>query len=133
MVVICVDDEPLVLLTLKIELRNLFKGKFSYETAINGAEALELIEELHKEKDEEIKIVLIISDYQMPIMNGYDFLKKVSEQYPNIRRIILTGQMLSSALNDALNKGYAETVLDKPWSKEKLSFVLNDILKEYNE
>ena len=37
-VILCVDDEPLILEALKTELRTRFPGRFSYETALDGGD-----------------------------------------------------------------------------------------------
>ena len=48
--IVCVDDEPLVLAALRRTLRSRLGRHYSIELARNGAEALELIEELSREQ-----------------------------------------------------------------------------------
>jgi len=36
-------------------------------------------------------VQLIISDYRMPGMNGVEFLRRVTQQWPDTRRVILSG------------------------------------------
>lgn len=44
--ILCVDDEPIILIALKQELKKQFGNEFQYETAINANEALEVVDEL---------------------------------------------------------------------------------------
>jgi len=62
-IILCVDDEVVILDSLKGELRAAFGSAYGYETADSAAEALELMEELSAE---EIPLVVIVSDWLMP-------------------------------------------------------------------
>ena len=44
-VILCVDDEPDILNTLKIQLKNEFKDDYFYELAESSDEALDLLED----------------------------------------------------------------------------------------
>ncbi|HAG80524.1 MAG TPA: hypothetical protein DCL61_04970, partial [Cyanobacteria bacterium UBA12227] len=68
---LCVDDEVVVLNSLKIQLKNEFGDTYLYEVAESADEALEIIEEFH---EDEIRILLIVSDWLMPGMKGDEFL-----------------------------------------------------------
>lgn len=63
-VVICVDDEPLVLESLKIELKRVLGDACLIETAEGSEEALELFDEL--QESEEYEVALVLADYIMP-------------------------------------------------------------------
>ena len=66
-VILCVDDEPIILLTLRQELRKRFGSNFQYETAMSADEGFAILEELaHSGKD----VRLVISDWMMPGMEG---------------------------------------------------------------
>jgi CheY-like chemotaxis protein len=43
-VILCVDDEPDILNSLKMQLKNEFKNDYFYELAESGDEALDLLE-----------------------------------------------------------------------------------------
>ncbi|EDV18914.1 uncharacterized protein TRIADDRAFT_8983, partial [Trichoplax adhaerens] len=82
--VLLVDDNPYILkvLSMMLELENL-----EIETANNGTEALNLIVNETKGKFD-----IIITDFQMPIMDGQEFaetLKKYDE-YKNLPVILVT-------------------------------------------
>jgi len=72
-VIICVDDEPIVLESLKIELKRLLGGTCLVETAEGGLEALELMAELQQDQYE---ITLVLADYIMPDIKDDESLKQ---------------------------------------------------------
>jgi len=67
--ILCVDDEPNILSALR---RMFMLSGFVVEEASSGAEALQKLEQ------EEFHLVL--SDMQMPEMNGAEFLAQVRER-----------------------------------------------------
>jgi len=81
-------------------------------TAESGAQALEL---LAKEP-----VNVIISDMQMPHMNGTELLEKVSKQWPNTMRLMLTGASDISGAINAINQGTIYRYTAKPWNDEEL-------------
>ncbi|MGI6085652.1 MAG: response regulator [Acetivibrionales bacterium] len=115
--IICVDDDELILMSLKQELMAHFKGQFRYETAINGEEALSLIDELVAD---DIYIILIITDWLMPGMNGDEFLMKVNEKHPDIQALIVTGYADILAVSKARHRINISGVITKPWNPDEL-------------
>lgn len=93
--ILCVDDEPLILLALKLELSRRFGGRFVYEMASDAAEALELIEGLAADG---VEIAIIVSDWFMPGMKGDELLELVHERHPGIGAIIISGQADEDAI-----------------------------------
>lgn len=71
-----VDDEPLVQIGIKSMLNWTDYGIEICGTAVNGQNALDMIEEYSPE--------LVITDIRMPIMNGLDLAKTCREKYGNI-------------------------------------------------
>ncbi|MFB8792277.1 MAG: response regulator [Potamolinea sp.] len=116
-IILCVDDEKIVLDSLKGQLRKAFKDDYSYEVAQDADEALELINELN---ESESLIVMIVSDWLMPGMRGDEFLIKVHQQFPNITKIMLTGQADEAAIERVQTQANLYRCLHKPWSKEEL-------------
>ena len=123
-VILCVDDDPTVLFSLKTELRSRFASRFQYEVAENGREALDLIAELVAEK---VRIVLVVSDWLMPGMKGDEFLAIVRKQYPHIRAILLTGQVDPLSSEFVLKNGLAEAIIAKPWNSKFLMDTIETI------
>ncbi|MGI6125088.1 MAG: response regulator [Acetivibrionales bacterium] len=115
--IICVDDDEMILISLKQELMAHFNGQYRYETALSAEEALQLIDELVAD---EIYIILIITDWLMPGMNGDEFLMKVNEKYPDIQALIVTGYADILAVSKARHRINLSGVITKPWSSDEL-------------
>ena len=116
-VILCVDDERMVLDSLKTQLQDSFGNSYLYEVAEDAEEALEVIQEF---REDEISILLIVSDWLMPGMKGDEFLIRVHQEFPNIIKILLTGQADESAIQRAKDRANLHCCLLKPWSKEEL-------------
>jgi CheY-like chemotaxis protein len=116
-VILCVDDERVVLQSLKTQLKHAFKDDYLYEVAEDADEALEVISEFN---EEEIDIILIVSDWLMPGMKGDELLIRIHEQFPNIIKIMLTGQADKLAVERAIEQANLHCCLHKPWSEEEL-------------
>ena len=116
-VILCVDDERIVLESLKMQLKEAFGDDYFYEVAESADEALEVIEELHADK---IEISLIISDWLMPGMKGDEFLIQVHQSFPKIVKIMLTGQADEIAISRAQQQAQLHDCLFKPWDGKEL-------------
>lgn len=62
---------------------------------------------------------LILLDWHMPIFNGYEVLKKIRQQKPNIPVVMITAEYAESNLIEALEMG-AEDFIVKPISNAEL-------------
>lgn len=116
-VILCVDDEAIILMSLKIELENTYGKRYVYETAISAEQALLIIEVL---VNKGVEVVLIISDWLMPGIKGDVFLEMVKLKYPAIQTIMITGQADKDSIDRVLSEGIASSVLSKPWDSEGL-------------
>lgn len=101
--ILCVDDEPNVLAGLTLNLGR----KFAVEVAANGPAGLE---KLAAKSD----IAVVVSDFRMPGMDGATFLGRVREQFPDVVRVMLTGQGDVSVAVAAVNQGEIFRFLAKP-------------------
>lgn len=126
----CVDDEAMILTSLKGQLKRNFGKLFSYEFAESPNEAWDLIEELN---EEDIDILLIVSDWLMPGMRGDEFLIKVHNKFPGIVKIMLTGQADPEAIKRAEDQADLYKCLNKPWSEEELISAIQEGLKLLKE
>jgi CheY-like chemotaxis protein len=117
-VILCVDDDKTILMSLKAQLKYCFGDRFQYEVAESAAEAWEVIEELSEDNQQ---IVLIISDWLMPEMKGDEFLIQVHEKYPNIVKMMLTGMADPDAIARTEKFANLACCLSKPWTKEELA------------
>ena len=89
------DVEPLVLQRMRRDIRS---RKYEFVFAHNGVEAVELLN-----KDEDIDMV--ISDINMPQMDGLTLLEQISEINPNIRSIIVSAYGDMKNIRTAMNRG----------------------------
>jgi DNA-binding NtrC family response regulator len=115
--ILCVDDEAIILLALKNELRMAFGSRFMYETALNAGQALAALEQL---RGEGVRIVLVISDWLMPGIKGDEFLAIVREKYPDTKAIMVTGQADEETIDAMIKAGNVRSILKKPWRSEEL-------------
>ena len=115
-VILCVDDEPDILNTLKIQLKNEFKDDYFYELAESGNEALDLLEDFQ----EEAQVIVVVSDWLMPGIKGDELLIKVHQKYPKIVKVMLTGQADAAVLQRAVKEADLYCCLYKPWKTKDL-------------
>lgn len=120
-VILCVDDEKIILDSLKTQLKSNFKDQFIYEVAENADDALELIDEL---KEDGLHILIIVSDWLMPGIKGDEFLIRVHGKYPDIVKIMLTGQADEQAVQKAVDQADLLECIHKPWLESDLVSVI---------
>lgn len=128
--ILCVDDEKIVLLSLRDQLTHHFGNQYIYEFAESADEALEVIEELN---EDEIKILIIVSDWLMPNMKGDEFLIRVHQQFPDIVTVLLTGQADEQAIARTQKNANLHRYIPKPWDEETLIEALRSGLEEIDE
>ncbi|MFA5332280.1 MAG: response regulator [Methanoregula sp.] len=90
-----VDDEPDLLTIGKLFLER--SGRITLDTAFSAKEA---IRQLKKSSYD-----VVISDYQMPDVDGIRFLKKIRAEYGDLPFILFTGKSREEIVIDALNNG----------------------------
>lgn len=127
-IILCVDDEKVILDSLKIQLKNAFQNSYSYETAESAEEAIEIIDDL---QSDDIPILVIVSDWLMPGTRGDEFLIKVHEKYPRIVKIMLTGQADDQAIKRAKAEANLYECLPKPWNFEQLITIIKSGLTNH--
>ena len=128
--IICVDDDPIILDSIKFQLKNWIQSNYTIEIAESGAEALEIIEDFI---DEDIDLSLIISDHMMPGMSGDELLIKVHEIFPKTMKILLTGQASADVVGRVLNFAKLYRYIAKPWDEEDLKLTIVEALRSYEQ
>ncbi len=116
--VLYVDDEKDLLEIGKLFLEE--SGEFSVTTIASAPAALEL---LNTEKFD-----AIVSDYQMPVMNGIQFLVEVRTGFGNIPFILFTGKGREEVVIQAINSG-ADFYLQKGGEPESQFAELSQKIK----
>ncbi len=126
------SDKPLIMLVDdEVEninvLRQLLEAHFQIITGLNGAEAIDLIDNMV----DPTKIQLIITDQRMPIVTGVEFLEKIVERMPDTIRIILTGYSDTQVIIDAINKAKLYKFMTKPFDPVELSLTVKRGVEAY--
>ena len=113
---LAVDDEPNILAAL----RRLFRATgWRILTAGHADEALALL------GTEPVDAVL--SDMRMPGMDGAQLLERVSQGWPHVARLLLTGQADLGSTIAAINRGRLHRYIAKPWNDDELVLTLRQV------
>ncbi len=119
--VLLVDDEPVVLDSLRRQMRLMCGDGLQVECAESVSEAWEVMAEMQAEG---VSVLLIISDWLMPLIRGDAFLEEVKARFPEVKRVMLTGQADGAALRRVRDGGFVDRLLFKPWSVQELAEVV---------
>lgn len=122
--ILVVDDEPDLQELILLKFRN--KKEYEFYFAANGAEALRIIRENGG-------IDLILTDINMPVMDGLTFLSKLNEHHNRLLRAIIVsayGDMRN--IRTAMNRG-AYDFITKPIDLQDLEITIEKSLKEIEE
>ena len=120
--VLVVDDSKAI---RQIEKKYLEEMGFEVVEAEHGEEALKILEE-----NSDIK--LIILDWHMPVMNGYEFLKKVraNPKWNDIKIMMVTTENQQESVIEAIMAG-ANEYLMKPFDKEMLETKIRYLMEGF--
>jgi len=125
-VILCVDDEVLVLESLMGQLWPRYGERCILEVAQSAADAWEVIDDYVEEGHD---IAAVISDWLMPITKGDAFLVQLAKRFPKARLIMLSGHADEESIERARRYANLYTFIAKPWEKSQLFDALNDILE----
>jgi len=128
--IVCVDDEPIILDSLKEQLKRSLPDTIDIEIADSGEEALEIIEDL---AEEDIEVPVIVSDQLMPDMPGDVLLTILHENYPKMLKVMLTGQADAQAVGNAVNTANLYRYIAKPWDETDLMLTIKEALRCYEQ
>ena len=109
--ILLVDDQPMARRPLQVYLEEL-----GYETleANNGAEALDLLDQGHD-------VDLVISDNQMPVMSGLEFIQILAQRsYISTHPVILYSGNLTKEMKRQARALGVYAVLPKPFKLQEL-------------
>lgn len=113
-----VDDEPLMREYMKINIPLIDSNWQVTGEASDGKEAIEFIENQ--------RVDLIITDIKMPVMDGLELCKIISQRYPKQKIIIFSGYDDFSYAKEAILYGVTEYLL-KPIVKDNLKSALDNV------
>jgi DNA-binding NtrC family response regulator len=115
--VLCVDDEPGLLRSL----RWLLRGQYEVAVADSGLDGLALLSAEHFD--------VVISDQRMPGMTGTEFLERARKVSPRSIRLLLTGYSDYNAVLSSVNDSEVFRFISKPWDNQKLLDTVGDAAK----
>jgi PAS domain S-box-containing protein len=116
--ILYVDDDEILLTVNKIYLEK--NGDFSVDVATSGTQALDRMASGQYDA--------ILSDYQMPGMDGIELLKEVRERHGNLPFILFTGKGREEVVMEAMNNGadfYVQKGPDIKGMIAELKYTLN--------
>lgn len=124
--ILFVDDEPSLESLIRRQFRRkLRKKEYEFFFAQNGVEALKKIEE-------EPDIQVVITDINMPEMNGLTLLDKIHDLGHVIKTVVLSAYGDMKNIRTAMNRG-AFDFLNKPIDFEDLEITMNRALEQVQQ
>ncbi len=124
--ILVVDDEPdLEPLVLQRMRRHIRRGRYEFVFAHNGIEALEQLEA-------DPNIDMVVSDINMPRMDGLTLLEQIPNVSPDIRAIIVSAYGDMENIRTAMNRGAFDFVT-KPVDFDDLQFTIDRTLEHIEQ
>lgn len=122
--ILIVDDEPDIEFLAKQKFRTqIASGDFHLFFATNGREALDIIKQ-------EPDIAVVVSDVNMPEMDGLTLIDHLKELSPHTKTIIVSAYGDAKTLRAAMNKGVFDFVT-KPVDFKDLSEAISRTIAQY--
>ena len=124
--ILVVDDEPdLEPLVLQRMRRHIRRGRYEFVFAHNGVEALEQLAA-------DPSIDMVVSDINMPRMDGLTLLEQIPNVSPDIRAIIVSAYGDMENIRTAMNRGAFDFVT-KPVDFDDLRFTIDRTLEHIEQ
>ncbi len=124
--ILSVDDDILVLNSLRIQLERHFGETHLLEFAQNVDEAIVVIDDITSTG---VELIVIISDWIMPSKNGDVLAQHVKAINSKIQVVVLSGQLQEEKAMALVENHTIDKVMMKPWNEQDLVNVVNDALK----
>jgi len=118
--ILIVDDEELVLATLRDTLLREGYKVVASPHAVHAASILQ-----------EQQFSVVMTDQQMPMVTGLEFLAQVKKIQPDATRILATGVLNLSTVIDSINKGEIYRFVVKPWLREELLATVKNAVQRH--
>ena len=118
--VLLVDDDQNILLGYSRILRK----SVEVTTAPNAVAGMQMLASAGP-------FAAVVADYQMPEMDGIEFLKRVQKSTPDTTRLMLTGQTDLRVAMQAVNEGHIFRFLTKPCPYDVFLKALEDSFRQY--
>jgi class 3 adenylate cyclase/AmiR/NasT family two-component response regulator len=124
--ILVVDDESDLEVLIKQKFRQKIRErKYEFVFAENGKNALD---KLHEEED----IDIMLSDINMPVMDGLTLLSKLNEQHSLVKSVIVSAYGDMENIRTAMNRG-AFDFITKPVNFEDLEVTMEKTLQHVKQ
>src|SRR5665213_2263370 len=118
--ILIVDDEEIVLVALR---DTLLRVGYKVVASPHAVHALSILQEQ--------QFSVVITDQQMPLVTGLEFLAQVKQIQPDATRILITAVLSLSTVIDAINKGEIYRFVVKPWLREELLATVKNAVQRH--
>ncbi len=115
--ILVVDDDIHILELLQ---RHLQSWNYHVFKAMSVKEAVMILRDT--------QVDLLITDLKMPEVDGFELIKFVSEHYPKLPKLVITGYPSVQGSLEAIKSGVLD-FLTKPFTKEELKIAFDKALK----
>jgi len=119
--ILIVDDEEIVLVALR---DTLLREGYDVVASPHAIHALSVLKQR--------QFSVVITDQQMPMVSGLDFLAQVREIQPHATRILITAVLSLGTVIDAINKGEIYRFIVKPWLREELLATVKNAVQRHD-
>lgn len=120
-VVLCVDDEPAILTSIRRLLR---AEPYELMTTLCPSEALDWVGQM--------EVSLIIADQRMPDLTGTELLRTIRERSPGTVRVMLTAFPDRTTIQQRVSQDI-QRLITKPWQGDALKDIIREMLRVREE
>ena len=125
--ILSVEDDQEALNALRMQLERNFSEEYTLEFAQNVDEAITVIDDLISS---EVNVILLLSDWYMPVKNADVLVEYIKTKNPNVRVIVLSGQLDNKKAGQMLEDHIIDKVIMKPWDEATLVSQIKTFLAE---
>ncbi len=120
--ILCVDDDEAI---LAVVVRCLRRMPIEVRTTTSPSDALAIVATE--------TVAVIVSDYEMPDMNGAQLAAQAKRVRPETVRILLTGRRTFETAVEGINQGEIFRFIAKPFTPDELRTAVADAIVRHNE
>lgn len=117
--VLIVDDEEVILCSLSEGLAD-YCSRYSIMMAGDGEMALEILRNT--------RVDLVVTDLSMPVMDGFEFIKRLREDHANLSVIVMSAYINKEAV-ERLSAFSVSRYIEKPVKYEQMAWTLRESIE----
>ncbi|MCX7958948.1 MAG: response regulator [Deltaproteobacteria bacterium] len=120
-----IEDEEQMKRVLSYIIQNSEVADFEIREASSAEEAIRMLSEAEPD--------IIICDYLLEKMSGIEFFSDISIKYPDIVKILISGNVNYDELRKAVNRGDIFRYLAKPFNEDEILAVLRESVEKVKD